>query len=198
MALRPAEADADAHAARRAATARSAWTSPRRSVCRIRCCRNRWCARNVWRDWLPDIYLNPHGYPSHEWVQQFAGYVPPGLPDVSVDARLVHAAIGGAARSALSRSRAGDRGDARGDRHARSTPTGRARDESAASGAVSQVGVRVRPVRLQSGDLQGHGDLLQRSGERRAERQPASRRRTRRRPAAEAKAAPAAARAASR
>lgn len=25
-------------------------------------------------DWLPDIYLNLHGYPSHEWVQQFAGY----------------------------------------------------------------------------------------------------------------------------
>jgi hypothetical protein len=33
----------------------------------------------VWREWLPDIYLNPHGYPSHEWVQQFAGYVPPGF-----------------------------------------------------------------------------------------------------------------------
>jgi hypothetical protein len=31
----------------------------------------------VWRDWLPDIYLNPHGYPSHEWVQLFAGYVSP-------------------------------------------------------------------------------------------------------------------------
>ena len=33
----------------------------------------------VWRDLLPDIYLNPHGYPSHEWVQPFAGYVPPGF-----------------------------------------------------------------------------------------------------------------------
>ncbi len=33
----------------------------------------------LWRAWLPDIYLNPHGYPSHEWVQQFAGYVPPGF-----------------------------------------------------------------------------------------------------------------------
>ena len=31
----------------------------------------------MWQEWLPDIYLNPHGYPSHEWVQQFAGYVPP-------------------------------------------------------------------------------------------------------------------------
>ncbi len=26
--------------------------------------------------WLPDIYLNLHGYPSHEWVQPFSGYVP--------------------------------------------------------------------------------------------------------------------------
>jgi len=33
----------------------------------------------VWEDWRPDIYLNPHGYPSHEWVQQFAGYVPNGF-----------------------------------------------------------------------------------------------------------------------
>jgi hypothetical protein len=33
----------------------------------------------IWQQWLPDIYLNPHGYPSHEWVQQFAGYVPPGF-----------------------------------------------------------------------------------------------------------------------
>jgi hypothetical protein len=33
----------------------------------------------IWREWLPDIYLNPHGYPSHEWVQQFAGYVAPGF-----------------------------------------------------------------------------------------------------------------------
>jgi hypothetical protein len=24
--------------------------------------------------WQPDIVLNPHGYPSHEWVQLFAGY----------------------------------------------------------------------------------------------------------------------------
>ncbi len=24
--------------------------------------------------WLPDVYLNLHGYPSHEWVQYFAGY----------------------------------------------------------------------------------------------------------------------------
>lgn len=25
-------------------------------------------------DWLPDIMMNLHGYPSHEWVQLFAGY----------------------------------------------------------------------------------------------------------------------------
>ena len=33
----------------------------------------------LWRQWLPDIYLNPHGYPSHEWVQPFSGYVAPGF-----------------------------------------------------------------------------------------------------------------------
>jgi hypothetical protein len=33
----------------------------------------------LWREWLPDIYLNPHGYPSHEWVQPFSGYVAPGF-----------------------------------------------------------------------------------------------------------------------
>jgi hypothetical protein len=26
--------------------------------------------------WRPDIFLNLHGYPSHEWVQQFSGYTP--------------------------------------------------------------------------------------------------------------------------
>lgn len=30
----------------------------------------------LWERWLPDIYLNCHGYPSHEWVQQFSGYQP--------------------------------------------------------------------------------------------------------------------------
>ncbi|RPJ77401.1 MAG: hypothetical protein EHM24_00155 [Acidobacteria bacterium] len=33
----------------------------------------------LWRLWLPDIYLNPHGYPSHEWVQPFSGYVSPAF-----------------------------------------------------------------------------------------------------------------------
>lgn len=30
----------------------------------------------IYRDWLPDIYLNLHGYPSHEWIQLFSGYSP--------------------------------------------------------------------------------------------------------------------------
>lgn len=30
----------------------------------------------IFAKWLPDIYLNLHGYPSHEWVQQFSGYSP--------------------------------------------------------------------------------------------------------------------------
>jgi zinc carboxypeptidase len=28
----------------------------------------------LWRTFLPDIFLNPHGYPSHEWVQIFSEY----------------------------------------------------------------------------------------------------------------------------
>ena len=28
----------------------------------------------LWETWLPDIFLNPHGYPSHEWVQLFSEY----------------------------------------------------------------------------------------------------------------------------
>jgi len=33
--------------------------------------------RKLYYTWLPDIYMNPHGYPSHEWVHQFAGYKVP-------------------------------------------------------------------------------------------------------------------------
>lgn len=32
--------------------------------------------RNLTAQWSPDIYLNLHGYPSHEWVQQFSNYSP--------------------------------------------------------------------------------------------------------------------------
>ncbi len=32
--------------------------------------------RDVNARWLADIRLNPHGYPSHEWVHQFANYNP--------------------------------------------------------------------------------------------------------------------------
>ncbi len=32
--------------------------------------------RELMDRWRPDIYLNLHGYPSHEWVQPFSGYVP--------------------------------------------------------------------------------------------------------------------------
>ncbi len=33
--------------------------------------------RQIYYRWLPDVYMNPHGYPSHEWVHQFAGYKVP-------------------------------------------------------------------------------------------------------------------------
>ncbi len=30
--------------------------------------------RQLWEAWLPDGFLNPHGYTSHEWVQPFSEY----------------------------------------------------------------------------------------------------------------------------
>ena len=121
MALRAAEADAEPHAARR--PIQRARHGRRSQVGRpIRCCPRRWCAKRVWREWLPDIYLNPHGYPSHEWVQQFAGYVPPGFRSYLVIARLVHERDC-AARSALSAVCSGRRIAARSDRPTRSTAT---------------------------------------------------------------------------
>jgi len=30
--------------------------------------------KQLWESWLPDAFLNPHGYPSHEWVQPFSEY----------------------------------------------------------------------------------------------------------------------------
>jgi hypothetical protein len=32
--------------------------------------------REIADRWVPDVRLNPHGYPSHEWVHQFANYNP--------------------------------------------------------------------------------------------------------------------------
>jgi hypothetical protein len=32
--------------------------------------------KKIFEKWLPDIHLNLHGYPSHEWVQQFSNYSP--------------------------------------------------------------------------------------------------------------------------
>ena len=87
-------------------------------------------------DWLPDIYLNPHGYPSHEWVQQFAGYVPPGFRTYwSTRGWYTHDER--AARSALSRARRRGRRALREQHRARDQQQRRrARDEPAASGAL--------------------------------------------------------------
>lgn len=35
--------------------------------------------RDVARRWVADVSLNPHRYPSHEWVHQFANYNPRGF-----------------------------------------------------------------------------------------------------------------------
>ena len=31
----------------------------------------------MWRTWLPDLFLNPHGYPTHMWVQPFSEFIGP-------------------------------------------------------------------------------------------------------------------------
>ncbi len=33
--------------------------------------------RRLWRAWLPDLVLDAHGIPSHEWIQYFSGYNSP-------------------------------------------------------------------------------------------------------------------------
>jgi hypothetical protein len=35
------------------------------------------CATRIWRSWLPDIIIDNHGVPTHEWAQQFSGYASP-------------------------------------------------------------------------------------------------------------------------
>ena len=34
-------------------------------------------ATRIWRSWLPDIMIDNHGVPTHEWDQQFSGYTSP-------------------------------------------------------------------------------------------------------------------------
>jgi hypothetical protein len=31
----------------------------------------------LWRTWLPDLFLNPHGYPHHMWIQPFSEFIGP-------------------------------------------------------------------------------------------------------------------------
>ena len=164
--VRAAEADADAHAARgplqRARHGRrlagGATGSAAAGIARAR--------PRLWQDWLPDIYLNPHGYPSHEWVQQFAGYVPPGFRTYLT----TRGWYTSSARCAI--------------RGIRITPTRSAAlreaivreinsnadvrdDEPAPSGSATASGLYgFAPYVLRAGDLQGHRDLLHRSGER--------------------------------
>jgi murein tripeptide amidase MpaA len=35
------------------------------------------CLTKIWRGWLPDIIVDNHGVPTHEWAQQFSGYTSP-------------------------------------------------------------------------------------------------------------------------
>ncbi len=50
---------------------------------------------SLWRRWLPDVVVDNHGVPSHEWVQPFAGYGSP--PRVRVSYWIVLALLYGIA-----------------------------------------------------------------------------------------------------
>ncbi|MCU1297987.1 MAG: hypothetical protein JWO91_2265 [Acidobacteriaceae bacterium] len=41
--------------------------------------------RQLWEAWLPDAFLNPHGYASHEWVQPFSEYAGWVMTRISAD-----------------------------------------------------------------------------------------------------------------
>jgi hypothetical protein len=47
----------------------------------------------LWRRWLPDIVVDDHGFPSHEWVQPFSGYIPK-WPAYWIPRGLVYAYLG--------------------------------------------------------------------------------------------------------
>ena len=45
----------------------------------------------LWRRWRPDVVVDNHGVPSHEWAQLFSGFNSPPRFGVSVTAKCVYA-----------------------------------------------------------------------------------------------------------
>jgi hypothetical protein len=41
---------------------------------------------NTWKRWRPQIHLNNHGYPAHEWIRAQSGYIPQNFEDWSLPA----------------------------------------------------------------------------------------------------------------
>src|SRR5258708_1155525 len=159
--LRPAEADADAHAARRPLQrAGPGRREQRHAAARVAGARQG--LARVAAGHLPE--------PARISVARVGAAVrrlcAAGVPIVLVDTRLVYEPVGGA-RSTAAGSHRGDRGAARGYREADQRQCGRPRDEPAQPGALPQVGVRLQPERLRARDLQGHRDLLHPPGNRR-------------------------------
>ena len=44
----------------------------------------------IWRRWLPDICIDSHGFPSHEWDQPFSGYAPFRFRDFWIPRALIY------------------------------------------------------------------------------------------------------------
>ena len=44
----------------------------------------------IWRRWLPDICIDSHGFPSHEWEQPFSGYAPARFREFWIPRALIY------------------------------------------------------------------------------------------------------------
>jgi len=45
---------------------------------------------SIWERWLPDICVDNHGFPSHEWNQPFSGYAPYRFRDFWIPRALIY------------------------------------------------------------------------------------------------------------
>jgi hypothetical protein len=140
----------------------------------------------IWRTWLPDIFLNPHGYPTHEWVQLFSEYArgPHALgrnPRLLDDARLVDAGLRMAGRRAIPAAQGRADEAAEHDHAVREGGASDRRAQRARLRTLQTIQLRFRPEELQArfhgrrADLQGDQRLACQPAEPRLHDAPAER-----------------------
>ena len=119
----------------------------------------------IWRTWLPDIFLNPHGYPSHEWVQMFSEYAA-WVRTRSVETRdywtmrgwwMPGFALAGRCAVSAAQGRADEA--ARDDHGVREAGAGHRRAQRARLRSLQALQLRFRPEELQARFHQRRADL---------------------------------------